>query len=123
MIAALLIAACFASEIDPASRDLAAKSFHEGETAFAKRQFSTAALAFERAARLAPHPSTWLNAAEAWERGREFVRAAEDCDRALELDNFAERFFDEARKRLERLEPKIGTLEVRGGSEMRVKID
>ena len=54
MIAALLIAACLTAEIDPASRELAAKSFAEGESAFAKRQFSTAALAFERAARLAP---------------------------------------------------------------------
>jgi hypothetical protein len=123
MIAALFIALSIAAQPDPASRELAAKSFAEGEAAFAKRQFSTAALAFERAARLVSHPSTWLNAAEAWEKGGDFVHAAEDCDRVLEIVDVPAEFAEEATRRLERLEPLIARLEVRGRAERRVKID
>jgi hypothetical protein len=123
MIGALVISLLLSGAGDPESKELAAKSFAEGEAAFARRQFTAAALAFERAGRLVPHPSAWLNASEAWERAGDLVRAAEGCDRVIELAEVRARFFSEAKKRLARIEPKIARIDVSGAPEHRVRID
>ena len=46
----------------------AAEQFSLAQAAFARKDFATAAAAFEQASALAPHVATQLNAAEAWER-------------------------------------------------------
>src|SRR4051794_10118832 len=78
------------------ARRLAADSFRQGQTAFERREFAAAAAAFEQAGRLAPHPSAWLNAAEAWERADEPLRAADDCDAALAAPGLEQAHREEA---------------------------
>ncbi len=122
MIPALILLLAAAPTMDEAHR-LAAKSFAEAEAAFARRDFTAAAAAFEQAARLVPHPSPWLNAAEAWERAGELVRAAEDLDQVLAMPDVATQIQTEAESRLTRMEPKLALLEVRGPRTMMVAID
>jgi tetratricopeptide (TPR) repeat protein len=121
---ALLVAAPIGTaraDEDDARR--AAMRFEAGEAAFARRDFETAALAFEEAARLSPHPSAWLNAAEAWEREGRYARAAEDCSHALELSEDEPQIHREARARLDRLETKTSRLDLKGPDTIEVAID
>src|SRR5262245_46232309 len=100
--AMLVIASTSRADTDDAARERASRSFSEAKTAFALRNFTAAATAFEEAARLTPHPVTWLDAADAWERAGQPTRAAEDCDRALAILNDPNLGAD-ANRRLERL--------------------
>lgn len=84
-------------------RALASRSFRQGEAHFGRREFREAAIAFERAARLAPHPSPWLNAAEAWARAGDLVRARAACEKVLSI-RAAPAFEEVARRRLEHIE-------------------
>lgn len=126
----LIVAATFTmtnsslSYADPTDepRERASRSFGEAKTAFALKNFTAAATAFEEAARLVPHPATWLNAAEAWELAGEPARAAEACDRVIAMANRDAHGVD-ATRRLERLLPKVATLEVQGSSPLSVRID
>jgi len=116
------IASTSRADADAEARERASRSFSEAKTAFALRNFTAAATAFEEAARLTPHPVTWLDAAEAWERAGEPTRAAEDCDRALAVSEDPNLDAD-AHRRLERLVPKIATLELRGGPPLSIRLD
>lgn len=102
---------------------LARKAFLQAEAAFARRDFASAAQGFERAAERVPHPSTWLNAAESWERAGDLVRAAVDCDRVLEMKGAPARFRAEATRRLVRIEGGLATLELHGTSPAGAQID
>src|SRR5437868_2667472 len=74
-----------AADPAPDEHDRAAEIFRQAQAAFARREFSAAAAAFEQAASFENHPATLLNAAEAWEAVPDEVRAAEDCDRVLAM--------------------------------------
>jgi len=102
---------------------LADESFRQAQAAFTRGDYAAAAAAFEQAARVAPHPSAWLNAAEAWELAGQPVRAAEDCDEVLSMTDLEERYSAEAKRRLARLEPKLARLEIRGASPATSRID
>lgn len=104
-------------------RTAAAESFREAQAAFARRDFAAAAAAFEQTARTVPHAATWLNAAEAWEKRGEWARAAEDCDRALEVRDVEPEIRREAERRLARAVTHAATLEVRGPRGLGVRID
>lgn len=104
-------------------RTAAAESFREAQAAFARRDFAAAAAAFEQTARTVPHAATWLNAAEAWEKRGEWARAAEDCDRALEVRDVEPEIRREAERRLARAVTRASTLEVRGPRGVGVRID
>lgn len=86
--------------------------FAEAQAAFARGDFVAAASAFEETARIQPHPAPLMNAAEAWERAGQPVRAAEDCDRVLAMPDLAPAFADPARARLARLSSSIATVNV-----------
>jgi hypothetical protein len=102
----------------------ASATFREAQAAFARRDFLAAAAAFEQAARAAPHPATWLNAAEAWEKREDWARAAEDCDRAIEVAPAdAGDLRHEAETRLQRALEHVATLDVRGARSYGVRID
>lgn len=116
-----LFAAVSARAEEPTDR--AAERFEAGEDAFARGEFITAAEAFEEAAELSPHPAAWLNAAEAWERAGELVRAREDCERARALAGGDPAVEAEVDRRLGRLEPRLGQLELGGSPALRVAID
>jgi hypothetical protein len=106
-----------------AGSERAAAIFRQGQEAFAHKSYAAAAAAFEQAAELAPHPSAWLDAAEAWELDGSFARAAEDCDRALSLPDASEGHRHEAEARLARLTPKVATLDLRASRPGLVRLD
>lgn len=102
----------------------AAKAFAEGRRAFQLGDYAHAAESFEEAYRLAPHHSPLWNAARAWHRAGNLVRAA----------NLYTKYLDEAPPRtpdrnkaaaaLEELRPQLGRLEVHpAGGVSDVKID
>jgi hypothetical protein len=104
----------------------AATVFRQAQQAFGQKNYAAAAAAFEEAAQLVPHPSAWLNAAEAWELDGDLPRAAQDCDRALGMIDAAETHRREANARLARLVPRIATLQTidrSGGHGLRVTVD
>lgn len=129
VLALLASAAEPACAEDPASsapgdpRAAARASFREAQAAFARGDFAAAAAAFEQTARTAPHPATWLNAAEAWEKRGDWAHAAEDCDHALEVPDGDPEIRREAERRLAKAVAQVATLEVRGARGMGVRID
>jgi hypothetical protein len=78
---------------------------------------------FERVAHLRRGRVTLLNAADAWERAGEIAHAADDCDRALAMPNVADAHRADAQKCIERLGPKLATLDFRGPSTIAVRVD
>jgi len=108
---------------EPSARARASESFREAKAAFARGDFAAAAAAFEQAARLAPHPATWLNAAEAWERRGDLVHAAEDCDRARDVSGEDESYRREVDARLARVLAAVGTLEAAGPRALSIRVD
>ena len=122
---ALAVALSFPSPCragDDEARERASRSFGEAKAAFALHKYTAAGAAFEEAARLVPHPATWLDAAAAWEAAGELARAAEDCDRALALAGESGPAAD-ATRRLDRLAPKIATVDLRGRPALLARVD
>jgi hypothetical protein len=101
----------------------AAESFRQAEAAFARRDYRSAAAAWEQAAAIDPHPATLLNAADAWERAGEWVRAAEDCDRVLAIPSLGGSFRTEAERQLTTIAPRVATIELRGPDAFTARID
>ena len=121
LLLAFTSASARADDGDHDARERARRSFSEAKTAFGQHNYTAAAAAFEEAARLVAHPSTWLNAAEAWELAGDLTRAAEDCDRAIAMDPATTHAAD-ATRRLERLVARIATLEVNGPPALLVRL-
>lgn len=119
----LFSASLLGAEASDDARAQASQSFREAKAAFARRDYGAAAAAFEQAAKLAPHPAPWLNAAEAWEKRGDLVRAAEDCDRALEVPEGDPSLRKEAEARLQQVLAHVGTFEVLGARSFSVRID
>jgi tetratricopeptide repeat protein len=118
-----VLAAGSANADSSVTRASAGRWFRQGETAFARRDFGAAALAFEKAARLAPHPAAWLNAAEAWARAGNLVLAGTDCDEVLAMQNVPSRPREEAARRLAWIESRLSRLDLRSASPLAVAID
>ncbi len=118
--AAFLSSTCYGAST---AEKRAAESFSQAQAAFARREYAAAAAAFEKAAEFDPHPAPLLNAAQAWELARDFVRAAEDCDRVLGMPNVGDAFTRAARDALARVEPKIATLDLVGPRTLAVHVD
>ncbi len=102
------------------AKKLASERFRAGEQAFAKGAFGVAAREFERADELVPHPSTTMNAAEAWERAGDLERAATLAERVTETATGDVRIAADAL--LARVVTKLSTVEVIGPSSARVQI-
>ncbi len=107
----------------PEGERRAAESFRQAQAAFARRDYAAAAAAFEKAAELNPHPAPLLDAAQAWVLAKDFVRAAEDCDRVLALPSLGEGFSRAARDELERILPRIATLHLDGPRTLAARVD
>ena len=95
------------------ARRLAYEAFLEAQAAFERSDYAAAAAAFEEAARFAPHPATWLDAADSWARAGHPVRAAELCNRVLDDASANPQFRAAAARELARLAPQVATLELR----------
>jgi tetratricopeptide (TPR) repeat protein len=103
--------------------ELAARHFKQGEAAFARGDYTAAALAFERAYGLEPHASSLLNAAEAWERAGRRGRAIENCERVAGAPGTDAPQRQEAARRVARLQPKVARLSVEGPEGWTIEVD
>lgn len=106
-----------------ADQEKARQSFTVGKAAYAKGDFAGAAAAFEQAAFYAPHPSPLLNAAESWELAEKPARAAQLCDRVLEMPNIDPQFVKGAQQELAKVEKKVGTIVVKAPQKARIEVD
>jgi tetratricopeptide (TPR) repeat protein len=89
----------------------ASEAFDEGLALFKQGAYAAAAKKFYAAHRAKPHPFALYNAGLAWELAGEPARAATAYAWALELD-LSEKARRDAKKRLERLAPLLGRVEV-----------
>ncbi len=101
----------------------AAESFRQAQAAFSRRDFAAAAASFEQAASFKPHPASLLNAAEAWDLAGAPERAAQHCDHVLALPEVDAVHRKGARGMLERLLPRVATLQVEGPSDLALSLD
>ncbi len=108
---------------DPRSIELARTLFDQAREAFARKSYSAAASAFEQSAAYVPHPSPWVNAAEAWILSGDPVRAAAACDRALAFPDIDAATRAQASERLDKVTPLVGTVEVTFAGPMSVRVD
>lgn len=122
-LAGPLLILLFASPARAEDAERAAERFEAAERAFEKRDFVTAAKAFEEAAELKPHPAAWLNAAEAWERAGEPALAAQNCERARALSEDDPLVNAEIDQRLDRLSPRLGRLRLRSNEALVASVD
>lgn len=101
----------------------AAESFREGQAAFERHEFSSAAAAFEVAAGFEPKAVSLLDAADAWTRAREPVRAAQDCDRALAMPAISDAERAYANELLSKNEKQVATIRVAAKSTVTFVLD
>lgn len=126
LVFAVAFFACIgAAEAAPskADQEKARQSFTVGKAAYARGDFAGAAAAFEQAAFYAPHPSPLLNAAESWELAEKPARAAQLCDRVLEMPNIDAQFLKGAQQELAKVEKKVGTILVKAPARARIEVD
>lgn len=102
----------------------AAAKFKEGERAFAKHDYAGAAVAFEAAYAIAPHPDVLLNAIDSREKAGDLAIAATWCAHLMR-EYPSQKASNEASQRLARLRPKLGRLDlsVQGGKAEGLMID
>ena len=96
---------------EQARRD-AAKAFAEGVKAFAAKDYATAALRFDEADRLAPHPNAVWNLARALQRGGERARAADAYTRYLREAPPDAHDRDAATRALDELSPQLVRIDI-----------
>jgi tetratricopeptide (TPR) repeat protein len=86
----------------------AAKSFHIGSEAYAKRDYKTAADAFEEAYRIAPKAAAAYNAGLSREGAGERCKAADDYTQALEATDLGAAERADSTGRLRAIEREVG---------------
>jgi hypothetical protein len=100
------------AEVTEQARRDAAKAFAEGVKAFAAKDYATAALRFDEADRLAPHPNAVWNLARALQRGGERARAADAYTRYLREAPPDAHDRDAATRALDELSPQLVRIDV-----------
>lgn len=102
----------------------AAAKFKEGERAFTRHDYAGAAVAFEAAYAIAPHPDVLLNAIDSREKAGDLAIAATWCAHLMR-EYPSQKASNEASQRLSRLRPKLGRLDVtvQGGTAESLMID
>jgi hypothetical protein len=100
------------AEVTEQARRDAAKAFAEGVKAFAAKDYATAALRFDEADRLAPHPNAVWNLARALQRGGERARAADAYTRYLREAPPDAHDRDAATRALDELSPELVRIDV-----------
>ena len=101
----------------------AKRRFGEGSKALEAGRFREAALHFEAAARLRPHPIAYYTAAVAWDKAEDPVRAADDFARALDMTGLPAKEQKNAEERLTSLEESLGTAHITGPSSVTVQFE
>lgn len=120
----VLAGAPVAHAAEPSAKDheSAKELFRAGRAAYERGDFRAAAASFEEAARLAPHPQAWYAAGEAWDSARDAPRAVYALERSIELPGLAPSKTKSARRRLARLTPKLGIVQIDGPPEAAIAL-
>jgi len=108
---------------EPDVRARAAESFREGQAAYDRHEYSSAAAAFDLAAGFEPRAVSLLDAADAWTRAGEPVRAADDCDRALAMAQLTPAEQSYGRQLLEKIKNEVATIQVVGAATTYLTMD
>lgn len=87
--------------------------FHDGEAAYARRDYRVAGEAFEAAYREAPSGAAMYAAGLAWEAGGDAVHAANDYERAAAQGGLGKAEGKDLDTRLAKLKKQLGHIEVR----------
>ena len=87
--------------------------FTEGKRAFNAEQFSSAAVLFEQAHQISPHPSVLYNVAVSWYYAKDLERAATTFHAALSQDGLSERQRLDGEAQLESLRASLGVVQLR----------
>jgi tetratricopeptide (TPR) repeat protein len=106
----------------PANRT-AHQKFMDGDAAYKRKDFRTAAEFYESAYKRKPHHKPLLNAARSWDDAEEFVRAANLLEQYLKEAPAAESERPKAIQRLEKLRSKLGRMEVHGEGVTEVRLN
>jgi hypothetical protein len=106
----------------PAGTDSARTHFEAGREAFAEKRYADAAKSFEAAANISPHPASFINAGEAWEKAGDAVHAIRAYERVRMLEQASEQDRNDAVSRIEQLRNEVGTIKLVGSSKTRVLI-
>ena len=101
----------------------AKEAFERARQAFERGDYRTAAEAFEQSADYALHPAPLANAADAWARAGDNVRAARACDRALAIRDIDRRTRAVAEETLAKVLRRVATLEVEGKPGIHLRVD
>jgi hypothetical protein len=117
----LLISGAFVHAQDSAAE--ARQHFNEGSEALRDKRFREAALHYEAAGKLRPHPSAFFTAAMAWDKAEDPNRAADDFAKSLDLPGLNAKDTKTATDRLAVLERTLGTLVIKGPSELVVQLE
>lgn len=104
-------------------KQAAAKAFDQGEKAYTQGRYADAGAAFEEAFRHVPHPAALWNAARAYKRGGELVRAANVYALYLEKAEPDAPDRKSAQSDLDQLSKKLGRLEIFGPDAQDVRVD
>jgi hypothetical protein len=119
---ALLVLVCApALHADDAAE--AKRRFTEGTKALEAGRYREAALHFEAASRLRPHPFASLTAATTWDKAEDPARAADNFSRSLDLPGLSPKDLKMAKERLSSLEESLGTASISGPSSLTVQFE
>jgi hypothetical protein len=101
----------------------AKRRFGEGTKALQEGRYREAALHFEAASRLRPHPVASFTAAVAWDKAEDPTRAADNFARALDLPGLPAKEAGTAKERLASLEESLGTAKLTGPASLTVQFE
>lgn len=97
--------------------------YNLGQQAYKSKRYVEAALHFEAAAALRPHPAPLYTAGLAWDFAAKPERAADAYSRCLALEGLDPKQDVLARERIEKLEKMLGTLSVKSPPGWKVQLD
>lgn len=106
-----------------ADQQRAAQAFAQGQKAFNAGDYRNAGEKFEEAYSITPHPSPLWNAARAWHRAQEFVRAANLYAKYLRVAPAGARDRNHALSSVQELAPKLGLITVTATGVTNVRVD
>lgn len=110
-------------QLDQATKARAAAKFREGERAFKRHEYESAAAAFEEAYSIAPHPAALFNAATAHQKAGRLARAANLCARYLHDAPADDSRREKANALIGELTPKLGRIQIEDRGALDVQLD
>ncbi len=123
LVLALALSTTTGARADEDAAATARTQYNQGQQAYKAKRYVEAALHFEAAAALRPHPAPLYTAGLAWDFAAKPERAADAYARCLSLEGLDPKQAVLAKERIEKLEKMLGTLAVTAPAGWKVQID